>query len=261
MFKATPQDLDLKPVVVLSEEGKRLTCFPIGLDGIDPGLASSLRKMRLFHQSQVLHLELLLRPEHQLSKEQGANTFGHALSQLVGGREGGLKKEGKILQASELFEKAAEIEEARVAAVEQLKGEVKEQEDEDDAFGAKPLITPKKVVSVPTAAASSITGSTVASTKKSASKAAASRAKRKAAVFDDDEEDREMEDFSDAGTGVSTPGLADMTSLLAHDPEMGKVAQKHAAIVGYEVSCFRSLDVKRYLREAKLGKALQGVRT
>lgn len=243
-FKAQPQELGLKAFSTIHEENRITNLFPVGLDGLPASVLASIRKMRLYQQTSVAHNELLLSPPYQIDADQGKDMYDHAVTQLLKTREGGLKQQGKILQAHQLFQISENIEENKRTAMEALSGPKFEDDEESDDFGGHTALKPSVVVQAPTAAGmlGSLGGG---GSKKAASKRGAKRKKAKEA-----ESDEESGDWSYG---------FDLTTLATRDADMAKVMSKHASIQGRAFQCFSALSVSAFLRNAKYGKALQGV--
>lgn len=254
-FKAQPSELGLKVATTVSEENKNLALFPVGLDGLDYATAASIRKMRLYQETSVLHNEFLLQTQFQIDAAQGRDLYDHAASLHTKSREGPLKKDGKILHAQQLASIAEEVEERKRGAMMAMGGSMElddDDEDEEDGFGYKSSAPAGKVAQAPSASAlmSSLGSRSAKAPSKTACKSKAS--KKRAAQSDDDE----MDDLISETTGQK----ADLTSLAQRDPEMAKVMAKHATFKGgRESPCFSVLQVSNFLRNMKYGKALQGV--
>ena len=251
-FKAQPQELGLKAFSTIHEENKNTNLFPVGLDGLPASVVASIRKMRLYQETSVAHNELLLQPPYQIDADQGKEMYDHAVTQLLKTREGGLKQQGKILQASQLFQISENIEETKRTAMDAMTGTTHDAEDdeESDEFGGHTTRKPSVVVQAPTAAG--MLGSLGASSAKKAASTKRAAGKRKKKDMESDDES--VADGSDLGQKGE-----DITNLAARDPDMAKVMSKHASIKGRPFHCFSVLSVAAFLRNAKHGKALQGV--
>ena len=207
------------------------------------------RKMRLFNQTTVTRNEYLLQREQQLAESQGSDAYSHFASVHIGTREGGLKLQGKLLQAADLYRKADELEDAKQRAVDDMRGEP---EDDDDEFGFNTDLPAAKVVQAPTAAAGSLGTTTASAAKKK------QRKTKKGIQLEEEFED--CEDVSEGGVTSSSARIMDSAAFASADGEMARVAARHASCVGYESPCFQNLQVQKFFGGAKLGKALQGAR-
>ena len=255
-FKATPAELGIEKVSVINEENVTKDLFPVGLEGLPVDVALGVRKLRLYNKAGVLLDELLVCPDRQVDKEQGTEVYKLAVKSHLSSRAGSLKSAGKLQIARDLLEKGEEIEEKKQAAMEMLAapGSGDDDDDEEDQFGYRTSgAAAPKIVRDPTAN----TGSMLAAASK---RKPNPRAKKKPQKEDDDEDDEEEEGASEGGlTGVS--GLGGMAALASADPEMSKVAKKHASIVNRpEAPCFFHLSVDKALQKNnKLGRQVTGV--
>ncbi len=259
-FKAQPSELGLAGVPQIQEDNSATTLYPVGLEGLPLEVMLSVRKMRLSRQTSVVLNELLVQPERQVDQDQGVEVYKKATSTHLGTRppcfNPAKRGEGRLLSARELKELGETIEERKRAAMEAMALETygAQHDQEDDEFGGNSVSTLRPVVAAPTASTGSLAAtSTAASTKKKGKPIKSN--KRKAATGDDEEDDADQ--MSEGGLTLGTD--VNMQSLSRVDPDMARVASKHASLTNRESPCFFNLDVKRFLKGEKLGKALQGV--
>ena len=257
-FKAQPMELGLKALATVSEENKNISLFAVGLDGLEPSVIASIRKMRLYQETAVAHRELLLQPCHQIDAKQGQDVYEHASSHHVKHRDGALKIQGKLFTARQLLKIGLEVEEKKQLAMEQLGGADAEgderDDDEDDDFGVRTRLPAPMVVAAPTAASmlGSLQGSDTGR-KRRAAKGAPKTAAKKAKG---DESDDDLESTMD---GAMSEAAIDVGSLAQKDSDMAKVMAKHSGIKGRSYGCFAVLSVSNFLRNIKHGRALAGV--
>ena len=254
-FRTTSSELGLRSLTLTTEDNRSAKLFPVSLEGIPPSVIGCLRRMRLSQTVTVTHNELLLQPDTQIAAGQGQAFFQAASSSHISSREGMLKTGGKLHAWGALSDAAAELEQRKERAMfalePSLHGGASDEDgdgdsEDEDGFGFK-VSSPRserKVVADPTMANSlgSFTTSAASVVKKKKQQPKALSVKSK-----DDEDD-------DKDDGQSL----DMGGLAKTDPDMARVAAKHAQLSGHESSCFGNLAVARFLRNERLGKAVQG---
>ncbi len=260
-FKAQPMELGLKAIAAVSEENKNISLYPVGLDGLEPSVVATIRKMRLFQETAVYHHELLLQPLHQIDAKQGQEVYEHVTSHQVKHRDGSLKVQGKLLTARQLLKLGLEIEEKKQSAMDSLSGAGlpagEDDGDEEGEFGFNVQLKQPVVVAAPTAASmlgSLGPGASEKGTKRRrATKAVGGR--KKGQGDDSDDESLGVDGMSEAAASMGM----DLATLAQRDSDMAKVMAKHASIKGRSYGCFAVLSVSAFLRNYKHGKALQGV--
>ena len=259
IFGVQLKDLGIRPkkdfvTLQSQEEGKALNVLPVSLLSMPPEIAQGIRKIRLFHQSEVEGAEHLLLMQHQLSQEAPSNWLDFATRKHITSRPTPLQASQRhgLLLWSTLEEKANATLQGRDAHMEAsdaegADGERADQEDEDAFFEDEDEVL--RPASAPVAGLGSFGSVAVEATPKTKAKAKAKRRSKGAAPTEEIAEEPEVMDISSS------------SAAWTNDEDMKSVHEKHVELGYPPAGCLQKMDISRFFNSKagdKLGNVLNG---
>ena len=280
--------LPAKPIDVQLEADNNSKLYPVSMQGLEASQICGIKRMQMWRDLSVNHVENFLQPSQQLTASQGEDNFDFFVGKHFEARPAPAKLAGKPYVISSLIAEAdakeaksfaanaAQAAETMKANAEQKKKKgKKEKKDGDDGSGssssgsgssgegegsdeddAKPAASKRRAA--PTLGLGSLARLTVKKSAKSAAKAKLARGKSPSPARPPSSS--AVAKKPQTGSKKDREIAAQLEQLEAKDAEMHKVAKEHVRDAkGTSIACLLQLNVKHFLTTPKQGQLLNGV--